>query len=121
MGAAGRITMTKQHPDGGFTLVEVLLVIMIIGLLATVVMFSVGGITAEAQESTCAADARALSVATQSYFAQWAVDSIVPSGLGAERYERTLVDRGFLHGPSQFYDLDVAGELVQVTGSPCIA
>ena len=42
--------MTTQHDDQGFSLIELLLVVVILGILAVVVAFSVGGITTEASE-----------------------------------------------------------------------
>ncbi len=40
--------------DKGFTLVELLIVIVILGILATVTVFAVRGITDQGQDSACA-------------------------------------------------------------------
>jgi general secretion pathway protein G len=61
--------MKKQ--DEGFTLIELLIVIVILGILATVVVFSVRGITDQGQDSACAADAKTLEVAVEAYYAQY--------------------------------------------------
>ena len=45
---------TKQ--DKGFTLVELLIVIVILGILATVTVFAVTGITNKGKTSACNAD-----------------------------------------------------------------
>ena len=61
---------TKQQQDGGFTLIEVLIVIVILGVLATVVVFAVGGATTDAEDSGCRSDAKVLVTAVEAYFAQ---------------------------------------------------
>ena len=61
--------MKKQ--DEGFTLIELLIVIVILGILATVVVFSVRGITDQGQESACDADAKTVEVALEAYYAQY--------------------------------------------------
>ena len=53
--------MKKQ--DEGFTLIELLIVIVILGILATVVVFAVGGITDQGQESACEAELKTVEVA----------------------------------------------------------
>lgn len=63
------IVETKKA-DKGFTLVELLIVIVILGILATVTVFAVRGITNQGQSSACAADKKTLEVAAESYMAQ---------------------------------------------------
>ena len=60
--------MKKQ--DEGFTLIELLIVIVILGILATVVVFSVRGITDESQQNSCDTDQRTMEVAIEAYFAE---------------------------------------------------
>ncbi|MTA14881.1 MAG: prepilin-type N-terminal cleavage/methylation domain-containing protein, partial [Actinobacteria bacterium] len=43
----------EQKKDTGFTLVELLIVIVILGILATVTVFAVRGITDQGQTSAC--------------------------------------------------------------------
>jgi prepilin-type N-terminal cleavage/methylation domain-containing protein len=113
--------MTQQHPDSGFTLIEVLLVIVILGLLASVVVASVGAITAEANETGCDADRRQLYTAVESFFAQRSVDQIPATEpmSDPDRYEKTLVAGEFMKGVSEMYDLTDAGVLTVPPGSPC--
>jgi len=61
--------MKKQ--DEGFTLIELLIVIVILGILATVVVFSVRGITDQGKQNACDTDVRTVEVALESYFAKY--------------------------------------------------
>jgi prepilin-type N-terminal cleavage/methylation domain-containing protein len=110
-------TTIEQHRDQGFTLIEVLLVIVILGILATVVVASVGGFTAEAEESSCAADAHTLHNATEAFFAQRSTQSIPAFDASPDGYEKTLVAEGFLRSPSAYHDVLSDGQLVELT--PC--
>ena len=54
---------TKQ--DKGFTLVELLIVIVILGILATVTVFAVTGITTRGKDSACKSDLKVIQVAEE--------------------------------------------------------
>jgi prepilin-type N-terminal cleavage/methylation domain-containing protein len=54
--------------DKGFTLVELLIVIVILGILATVTVFAVRGITTRSQTNACAVEKRALETALEAYY-----------------------------------------------------
>lgn len=94
--------MKKQ--DEGFTLIELLIVIVILGILATVVVFSVRGITDDGQDNACATDARTLEVAIEAYFAKYGSDGGVN--------EANLVSAGLIREESDNYNVsgtDVVG------------
>lgn len=110
--------MTTNRDDQGFTLIELLIVIVILGIVAAVVVFAVGGMTADAQENGCRHHRRVLGTAVESYFAQHNTHTLADAG-GADGYEQTLVDSNFMRETSEVYDLDASGQLVQVTGSIC--
>jgi general secretion pathway protein G len=66
----------RQNQDG-FTLVELLIVIVILGILAGIVVFAVNGITDRGIDSSCKADIQTVQVAAEAYYAQnnkWADD-----------------------------------------------
>ena len=60
----------ENKQDKGFTLVELLIVIVILGILATVTVFAVRGITDQGQTSACNADQKTLQTAVEAYYAQ---------------------------------------------------
>ena len=59
-----------RHQENGFTLIELLLVIVIIGVLASIVVFSVGGINDTSEEAACKADMKTVLTASEAYYAQ---------------------------------------------------
>ena len=64
------IETTDQKKDKGFTPIELLIVIVILGILATVTVFAVAGITNRGQDSACSAELKTLEVAIEAYQAQ---------------------------------------------------
>lgn len=64
--------------DRGFTLVELLVVIVILGVLAAVIVFRVGGITNTGKQNACQIETREVNTAIQAYRAQ---NSAFPSAL----------------------------------------
>ena len=108
----------REPTDRGFTLVEVLIVIVIIGVLATVVVFAVRTTTDQGEAAACGTDARVLSTAAEVYLAENQLDEIPPTGADGDRFEQTLVDDGLLAEVSGYYDLDANG-LVSTNGEPC--
>jgi prepilin-type N-terminal cleavage/methylation domain-containing protein len=62
-------TEDKNLIQRGFTLVELLVVIVILGVLAGVVVFAVGGITNSSKSSACKIEVRTVNTATQAFYA----------------------------------------------------
>jgi|TARA_R110002110_G_scaffold161212_8_gene359939 prepilin-type N-terminal cleavage/methylation domain-containing protein len=60
----------ENNQDKGFTLVELLIVIVILGILATVTVFAVRGITDKGQENACSVEQRTLDTAIEAFYAQ---------------------------------------------------
>jgi general secretion pathway protein G len=59
-----------KSEESGFTLVELLLVITILGVLAGVVVFSVGGFQENSQTEACKAEAATVNAAVEAYYAK---------------------------------------------------
>jgi prepilin-type N-terminal cleavage/methylation domain-containing protein len=72
---------TEVEKDEGFTLVELLIVIVILGILATIVVFAVRGITDQGQTSACKATAKTYEVAIEAYYANYG-NATNPTGGG---------------------------------------
>ena len=99
-------TTTTKKKDKGFTLVELLIVIVILGILSTVTVFAVRGITSTGRTNACKTDKRVMETAAEAYLAQNGGTAIPPSDAGAEQ---TLVTGGFLKALSVNYNVDAAG------------
>jgi general secretion pathway protein G len=56
--------------DDGFTLTELLVVIVILGVLAAIVVLAVGGVTDTGRSATCRQDRKTIETAVGAYFAQ---------------------------------------------------
>jgi prepilin-type N-terminal cleavage/methylation domain-containing protein len=65
--------------DEGYTLVELLVVIVILGILAAVVVFAVSGITNKVKSNPCTIEVRIVNTALQAFYAQSATSSY-PTG-----------------------------------------
>lgn len=88
---------SARRRDEGFTLVEMLIVVVVLGVLATVVVFAVQGIRTLADENSEATDARVLETAEEGHMAL--------HGVYAD--EATLVTAGLLREESQMFDINV--------------
>jgi general secretion pathway protein G len=102
----------ENKQDKGFTLVELLIVIVILGILATVTVFAVRGITDQGQTSACQADQKTLQVALEAYYAQEG------NTAGDNATEADLVSSGLLASASGNYDIS-SGAVVAYAGGDC--
>ncbi len=105
--------------DAGYTLVELIMVVTILGLLTAAVVLVLSGMSTEAADTGCRADRRMLDVAVGAHHAEDRQDAIAPSGTDHDRFERALVEGGFLHEVSSMHDLDAAGVVTPEADSSC--
>jgi general secretion pathway protein G len=65
-----RSTEDQNVIEKGFTLVELLIVIVILGILAGIVVFAVGNLTSNAKTNACSTDKSTIVSADEAYKAQ---------------------------------------------------
>lgn len=64
------ISLKKRNQEKGFTIVELLIVIVVIGILALLVITTYGGIQAKARNSKRQADLQAVATQIEAYYSQ---------------------------------------------------
>jgi prepilin-type N-terminal cleavage/methylation domain-containing protein len=57
----------RDESEVGFTMLELMTVIVILGILAATVMFSLGGLSGNAIKASCNSDAKSVEVAVQAF------------------------------------------------------
>lgn len=60
----------SRRRDRGFTLVELLLVIVVLGVLAAIVIFALGGTSARAAVAACRSDAKSVAIAVRAFMTE---------------------------------------------------
>lgn len=103
-----------ERSEKGFTLVELLVVIVILGILAGVVVFAVSGITDKGQDAACDTDQSAIRTAVEAYRAN--------NNPSDNPTEAQLVSGGFLSTESKYYDISYPGGTLTFTktaDAPC--
>jgi prepilin-type N-terminal cleavage/methylation domain-containing protein len=107
---ARRVSQVTAAGASGFTLVELLVTIVILGVLSGVVVFAVGGLQSKSQSSACANDRSALETAMETYRAL----------NGTYATEGELVAAGQLRGESSMYDVMLGdGSYTLTPVGPC--
>jgi prepilin-type N-terminal cleavage/methylation domain-containing protein len=70
-------TSRRQRGLDGFTLIEMLIVVVVLGVLAAIVVFALGGVTGQSATAACTSDARTVSTAVSAY------ETSPPAGIAA--------------------------------------
>jgi prepilin-type N-terminal cleavage/methylation domain-containing protein len=98
----------------GFTLVELLVVIVILGILAAVVVFAVGGSTKDAKESKCKADRSTAETAVEAYTAKH--EGTPPASWG----DLTNGSGALLKKAPDDFDISGTGVVSPTAGGKCV-
>jgi general secretion pathway protein G len=111
-----------RRNQNGFTLTELLIVVVILGVLAAIVVFAVSGITDRGVEAACDADKRTVQTAVEAYHAQ---NNAYPPGADSAARIQALVTAELLREApsSDEYTITLApptgAGAGAVTGSEC--
>jgi prepilin-type N-terminal cleavage/methylation domain-containing protein len=101
-----------KRADHGFTMVELLIVIVVLGILATIVVAAMQGATGNAQQARCIADVKVIDKAEQ----------LFETENTAYGTEAQLVDAGYLHAQSALHDVSITADGYDVVAtSSCAA
>ncbi len=60
----------RDEDQGGFTLLEILIVIVVLGILAAIVIFALGGVTGQTAVAACQGDGATLQVSVATFINQ---------------------------------------------------
>ncbi len=117
--------MDRVRNDSGFTLVELMVVVLIIGVLVAIAVPVFNSAAAAASLRTCQSNQRAIEGACQTYRAYWSELWTTPAvfdGNGTPDTADLLAARYFLDPPRcphthQYYYVDAAGNVRGDTGA----
>ena len=94
------IEVEQAKQNKGFTLVELLIVIVILGILATVTVFAVTGITNKGKTSACKSDLQVIQTAEEAYNANTG---------NYTNDQNVLKTAGLIHQVSPNFTIAIAG------------
>ena len=100
---------SRQRTDEGFTLVELLVVVVVLGALAMIAVMATSTIRDDTVTATCDADRRALETAVETFQVTKSV-----STLPADDPMGALVDAGLIREPSTLHQVGAGGQVIGV-------
>ena len=93
---------TRRSWDGGFTLIELMIVIVVLGLVAATVLFAASGVSDRGTQSVCKTNLKQIEGAEEAYFSQVGAYASIPE-LVARRLLREVPT-----SPDHSFAVDVA-------------
>lgn len=114
-------TATADHGSGdaGYTMIELLFGVAILVIFVTASVLAVFEVRTAAANNECQVHVEQLAVAAERYLAETGHEAIEADGTDADRFERTLVDHGYLMTTSPHHDLDADGVVIPKDSSTC--
>ena len=94
------IEIAETEQNKGFTLVELLIVIVILGILATITVFAVTSITNKSKTSACQSDLKVIQTAEEAYNANTGSYTAL---------QTDLVTAGLMHAVSPNFNIPTSG------------
>jgi general secretion pathway protein G len=103
--------------EGGFTLTELLITIVILGVLAGIVVFAVTGFTGRGKDTACQTDRKNVEIAAEAYYAKYGA---YPANAGdSDANIQDLITEGYLkEAPSKLHYTITLADNGTVTGPP---
>jgi prepilin-type N-terminal cleavage/methylation domain-containing protein len=108
----------RRAGDHGFTLIEILIAIVLVGILSAVAVLGIGGLLGKAKASACAAERDSLTTAVTAYLTLNNVDTI-PSNVGSGVTPMdTIRLAGLINENSKMYAIGSDGSLTPIKDNP---
>ncbi len=102
-----RHRIRKLQGEAGFSLIELLVVIIILGVLASVVVFATQGLGDRGQANACEIDERTIATAQEAHYASKEFSRTYAANVGE------LKTRGFLNNESKWHQTKSDGSVFE--------